>query len=314
MKEQKIVELRYQDYLAKINLSRGANCISLRNEKYNIQVLREPDYSAELDNPYVYGMPILFPVNRISSGSFIFEDREYKFPINEPDTGCHLHGELHQTEFRLIEMSENKVLCSYKADKHNSYLMFPHEFEIRIEYKLSEDGFAQRTEIINLSDKNMPVFLGFHTTFNSVFGLNDKSQTTKVLVELSEEYERNMSTYLPTGNKLRYDDVTMKLNNGEFNPREKSISRHYRCGRTGKMVIYDYSKDLSVIYENDDKFKFRLIFNSAADGYICLEPQTCLVNCQNSPLNREEAGFDYIEPGETKIYHSKIYIAKGDRR
>ena len=78
--------IRAGDYTATIDLSAGANCIRLRNEKYGAALLREPPENP--DNPYLYGMPVLFPVNRISGGRFRFQGREYVFPINEPATGC----------------------------------------------------------------------------------------------------------------------------------------------------------------------------------------------------------------------------------
>ena len=65
-------------YEAYINLSRGANCISLRKNDFTI--LREPPQNYDLDNPYLYGMPILFPVNRIEGAEFEFEGRHYQFP------------------------------------------------------------------------------------------------------------------------------------------------------------------------------------------------------------------------------------------
>ena len=79
---ENIKEIRYKDYSAKINISRGANCIELKNSKYIASILRKPDYTKELDTPYLYGMPVLFPVNRISGGKFEFEKREYKV-VNE---------------------------------------------------------------------------------------------------------------------------------------------------------------------------------------------------------------------------------------
>ena len=311
---ENIQEIRYGAYLAKINLSRGANCFSLRNQKYRAQLLREPDYAKELDNPYLYGMPILFPVNRIAGGKFEFEGREYSFPINEPNTGCHLHGELHCTDFELVEKTESKIVCRYRADASKPYLKFPHAFEIVMQYELEEDGLYHTTEVKNQSDSNMPVFLGFHTTFRSLFAGDSKAENIKVLAEISEEYERNMTNYLPTGNKPKFDETSVALQNGNFNPFAKPTSRHYRAGDTGKMVIYDAGLNLSLVYENDEKHKFRLIYNGNADEYICLEPQTCMANCQNSSFSREEAGFDYIEPGKSKIYKSKIYIAEGDKR
>ena len=54
-----IVKLQAGHYTALINTERGANCISLRNSKYKAIILREPNKSEALDNPYLYGMPIL---------------------------------------------------------------------------------------------------------------------------------------------------------------------------------------------------------------------------------------------------------------
>lgn len=74
------------------------------------------------------------------------------------------------------------------------------------------------------------------------------------------------------------------------------------------MSITDIGNGLRVVYENDEKYGFRLIYNGGSDGYICLEPQTCLEGCQNSPFSREEGGFDFLQSGESKIYRSKIFL------
>ena len=74
------------------------------------------------------------------------------------------------------------------------------------------------------------------------------------------------------------------------------------------MSITDIGNDLRVVYENDEKYGFRLIYNSGSDGYICLEPQTCLAGCQNSPFSREEGGFDFLQSGKSKIYRSRIFL------
>ena len=303
---ESIYKISCGDYTAEINLSRGANCISLRNRKYGAVILREPDYSKELDNPYLYGMPILYPVNRISGGKFEFEGREYVFPINEPSTNCHIHGELHNTEFDVLEKGENYIVCEYKSN--GEYLDFPHEFRIVMTYALKEDGLYQETEIENLSDKNMPNFLGFHTTFNIPFTEDAKSEDITVLCEVGDEIERNMAVYLPTGKILPPDDITKKMCDGTFKPFEKVISRHYKTEDGRKIEIVDSAKKIKVVYENDEKFGFRLIYNGKADEYICLEPMNCMANCQNSPFDREYAGFDYIEPGKSKKYISAIKI------
>ena len=299
-------EISYGDWSAIIDTSKGANCISLKNERYGASILREPPESGELDNPYLYGMPILFPVNRIEGGKFEFEGREYIFPINEPRTGCHLHGELHRMAFEVAEQSDSKIVCRYKANS-GEYLGFPHAFEITQEYELKGDGFYHTVTVSNLSDMNMPVFLGFHTTFNTLFTENSLPENIRVYADITEEYERNMEVnYLPTGVKPQFDKVSLALANGTYKPFEDKASRHYRGN--GKMSIADLKSGLRMVYENDEKYGFRLIYNGGEKGYICLEPQTCLANCQNSPFSRSESGFDYIAPRASKTYHSRIYL------
>jgi len=304
-------KIKYEDYEAVIDLDRGGNCISLR--KGTLRILREPYYvsdpsdytGGELDNPYLYGMPILFPVNRISGGSFEFEGREYRFPINEPDTNCHLHGILHETSFKLIRKETDMILCRYEATADSPYLDFCHSFIIDIEYRLSGDGFTHTTCIKNTSNNNMPVMIGFHTTFNTLFA-SGKREETLVYADISEEYERNMNNYLPTGNIPEFDDVSDSLAKGTFNPFSRDISKHFKASLGGRMAIYDKSNKLSMIYENDEKYSFRLIFNRGE--FICLEPQNCMADCANSSFGRDKTGFDFIAPGKAKTYKSRIYI------
>lgn len=286
-------------------MSRGANCISLKNEEYGVNILREPDY-AHLDNPYLYGMPILFPVNRISNGTFEFEDRTYVFPVNEPTTGCHLHGFLHEAEFEAVEISENHVRCRYDSDE--LYSFFPHKFRIEIEYSLTEQGLMQKTSVFNLSDENMPVFLGFHTTFNSFFVKGTKGEDVSVFAEISDEIERNMTNYLPTGRILSDTEHAIRFQNGKFVPVGEPISKHYKAIKDGKIELWDHKNKIKICYENDAQFGWRLFYNGNADEYICLEPQTCMVDCQNSELDRAETGFDFILPNACKTYFSRIFV------
>ena len=306
---EKIEVIRYGDFEAKINLSRGANCISLRMNSFKI--LREPDYTFELDNPYVYGMPILFPVNRISGGYFVFEGREYKFPINEAETNCHLHGSLHQSEFVLTYKTDSRIICTYYSKADEPYSKAGNCYKVELEYELNNDGFHQCVSIENMSDKNMPVMIGFHTTFNTLFAYGTP-ESTFVYAGIEKEYERNVNNYLPTGNILEFDDVSKALANGVFKPFDMQASRHYKGLHKGKMVIYDSHNNLSIVYETDEKYKCRLIYNGGE--YICLEPQNCLVNCPNYSMGREEAGFDFLKPGEIKKYYSKISICNQDKR
>ena len=126
----------------------------------------------------------------------------------------------------------------------------------------------------------MPIMLGFHSTFNCAF-LQNKNVSVKV--DFDNEYERNMQNYLPTGNLIIDNDDSLLLKNGQFNPYSKPISKHFES--TKSMVIYDNDLDYSMVYSNDSKFRFRLIYNGNADEYICLEPQNCMVDAINSAFD-----------------------------
>ena len=306
LRERQLIELKCGEWRAVIDVNNGANCIRLRNERYGAVLLREPPIEG-IDNPYLYGMPILFPVNRIENGVFEFEGRRYVFPINEPSTGCHLHGELHQQPFELVRFHNNQITCRYLATNDRPYLSFPHEFEIIVEYEIGDDGFKQAVMVTNLSDQNMPLFLGFHTTFNTLFTKTSSPDDILVQADIVEEYERRMdSDYLPTGVRPAFDVVSLALVNGVYKPYEGKCSRHYRG--QGSMVMTDVGNHLRLVYENDEKYGYRLIYNGGCEGYICLEPQNCLVNCANAPFSRSETGFDFLRAGESKIFRSRIFL------
>lgn len=302
------VVLRGGGYQAVIDLDRGANCVSLRNEQYRARILREPKAGQAPDHPFLYGMPVLFPVNRISGGRFLFEDREYIFPVNEPDAGCHLHGQLHGMPFAAAQKGPDFVNCVFEGQ----YMDFPHRFRMEIRYELSQEGMRQTTRILNLSGENMPVFLGFHTTFFVRFLEDAKVENIRVFAHVGQEIQRNMANYLPTGQILPPDGITRDLQNGAYAPAGKALSRHYRAEGSGVMGLVDTESGIRLMYENDTAFPWRLIYTADGDAYICMEPMSCVVNCPNGPFGRAESGFTVIPPGQTREYTSRIYLQESN--
>jgi aldose 1-epimerase len=121
-----------------------------------------------------------------------------------------------------------------------------------------------------------------------------------------------MRVYLPTGKILSHDDTSKKIADGEF-VSNVPTSRHYKTKNKGEVVLYDETANVSLVYENDEKYKFRLVYNGDATEFICIEPQTSMANAPNSPFDREYAGFSYIESGKTQTYKSKIYLTEGNK-
>ncbi|MBQ3235371.1 MAG: aldose 1-epimerase [Clostridia bacterium] len=302
-----IITLKNGEFTAKINVDRGANLFSLRNDSKGVSILREPNYDLPLDNPYLYGAPLLFPVNRISGGAFKFEGRDYVFPINEEKTNCHLHGVLHQIPFKVEKLSKSRAVLSYTATANSPYLAFPHEFRVKVSYVLTCRGIKVKTQFLNLSTTNMPVMFGYHTTFNAKF---IKGCEPLVRVGFCDEIERNMQNYLPTGKLLDFDGVSKALIDGKFNPLSQPISRHYKCKNNGNIAIFDKNSKMRVEYKNSKNLNFRLIYNGNADEYICLEPQNAMANAVNAPQGRDYGGFTYIKPDRKITFKSEILLLK----
>ncbi len=293
-----IIELKSGESTAKINLSKGANCVSLHMNGLNI--LRETN-SDEPDNPFLYGMPPLFPVNRISGGKFVFEGRNYDFGINEESTSCQLHGELHRQCFTLAKSRNDYALCIFKSE--GEYMKFPHSFTLETEYELKKGSLHIRVGIENRSDKNMPFLFGFHTTFNLKLSDTSDIESVRVGVLVGKCVERDKD-YLPTGKKYADDKITGDLLKGRFIPAKVPVSRHYEVLDDGKMFIYDLDMKKGIIYENDTAYTHRLIYNGSADEYICLEPQNCIVNAPNI-----SGGYvPFVPPGEKKNLFSSITV------
>lgn len=279
MMKHQIVQIHAGGYSAKINVSRGANCISLRNTQYGATLLREPD-CANLDTPYLYGMSLVYPNQRIVNGDFTFDEPSKKWSV------------LHETPFVLSALGDDYAVCVYRSTKETANGVFPQDFEIKTTYRIDDKGLTRETTITNLSQVKMPNALGFYTTFAIPFLQNGAPQGVRVHIPVQAELERD-KTGIATGKTLPNDDITKKLCDGVFMTFERKISRQYLAQNDGTITLTDVKAKCSVVYETDVKCGYCLIDNGNADEYITIAPQTCL---------------EYIAPNESKTYICKLYI------
>ena len=288
-----IITLKSPAFAADINLTRGANCIRLCHLPTNTAILREPDYSA-LDNPFLYGMPVLFPANRISGAAFPWRGKQITLPLNEPATGCHIHGTLHETPFALESADETSLTALYRSTADALYAAFPFAFTMRLRYTLDDAGLTLDAEITNDGEEPMPAPLAFHTTFNADGAILQD--------EVAEAWERD-ENYLPTGRILPLDDTSRAIRAGEYAAGREPISRLYRVsGRRTTLT----EGGLKIVYENDAAYRWRLTYSSGA-GFICLEPMTNFVNA----LNADPTAMGMpkpLAPGETRTWRSRIFV------
>lgn len=308
-----LITLRSPDgaYEVKIQPSRGANCLSFKHLPSKISALRTYDpENFELDNPFLYGTPILFPPNRIKGGKFTYDGREYSLPVNEESTGCFLHGTLHETPFEVVEATENSVLCRYKATVDAPYLTYPHAFTLTVRYDLCEKGLKQTVAITNDSSKKMPVGLAFHTTFGLPFIEGGEVKNIKMTLPVGEEYDRDMRDFSMTWETVDDKEFHARLANGEVVPAEQFISRHFSRPAGAALRLTDTESGYSVVYDADDNFKYWMVFNGGNEDFLCVEPQTWINSAPHAPAKMGDVNIIGIEAGETKELVTYMSVEK----
>lgn len=301
------VTLNAFGYTADFLPQRGGSCIRL--SRWGAQVLRTPKAEADYGkNPFLWGTPLLFLPNRISGGSFCFENRQYRFPVNEPATGCFLHGTLHETPFTLVHRDDAELLLRYQATNTQPYLTFPHAFTLELRWCLTPEGLQQEVTIRNDSCQNMPVALAFHTTFCLPFTPESDPEKTYLQLDTSREYGRNMANYLPDGSCAENHPDKDSLACGSFRPCEHTISRLFSMGEKHEMVLTDPAAGIRVRYHASDAYGYWMVYNGGSRDFLCVEPQTWLSNCPNAPFPREETGFRSLAPGDAAHYKTCLSI------
>lgn len=308
-----LITLRSGDgtYQVKIQPDRGANCLEFCHIPSGISALRTYDpENFELDNPFLYGTPLLFPPNRIKGGKFTYDGREYCLPINEESTGCFLHGTLHETPFEVVEATENTVLCRYTATDSAPYLTYPHAFTLTVKYELCEKGLKQTVSVTNDSDKKMPVGLAFHTTFQMPFIKGGSVKNIRMTLPVGEEYDRDMTDFSMTWETVNDKDFHEKLGHGEIIPAEQFISRHFSRPAGAALRLTDTESGYSVVYDADDSFKYWMVYNGGNEDFLCVEPQTWINSAPHAPAKMGDVNIIGIEPGETRDFVTVMKVEK----
>ena len=302
----------------------GANLVKLSHKATGIEILRTPakeEVEIFKGRPQVFGLPLLFPPNRIEDGTYSFGNRTYRYPITIPDQNNYHHGIIKSQPFTLtrteIGTDYVEIEASYFSNIFNNaiYEHFPHEFICRMTFHLSVEGLMQITTFVNLGKDDMPVGMGFHTPINVPFTANGDRSDYKLKMSVGKRWEMNGRT-LPTG---RLDDLSLEeilLRTDGITPFVKAMEWAvtneplliYGKSYSGA-ILTDTKKGVSVFYETDEQFKHWTLWNNGGEvSYVCPEPQSWATNAPNLNLPEELTGFQYIEPGKEWKAVTRLYV------
>ncbi len=282
----------------------GGNVISLRHLASETKLLREPSDLQELAQlPEQFGLPVLFPPNRIKGGKFTFEGRDCRLPVNETAMNNHLHGLAVGKAWDVVSSDENSVELKFVFSQvYPEYEGFPFAFTLRRSLALTSNGLTDRMTVINNGQRNMPLGLGFHSTFPAKMAQIHLS-TAPDQFEIGEHF-------LPTGRHLPWT---------EFDPRNWFAPGGINAGfhtRAGAMILEDGTEfhGAEIRYETgllqyitDEKFGFWYTWNKRGQGdFISLEPVSWMANALNQKAPQEETGVRILEPNAKSVYRCEL--------
>ncbi|WP_240420686.1 aldose 1-epimerase [Paenibacillus periandrae] len=292
----------------------GSNLISLRHKGKNIELLRTPSSAEEYhSDPILYGIPVLFPPNRIADGTFSYLGTVYHFKLNEPLDHNHSHGLLYGEKWKLVASGQDADNSTLQTEIDSTahpevWSQFPHHFRVRMKYSLEANVLYKEAIITSMDDRPFPWGFGFHTTFRFPFRNGDDLGKCTFSLNADTQWQLN-ERMLPTGDLL---DIAYK----EQLQKGKSLVGHalddvFLASKQGvnKAVLTDENVGLKITYQCDSHFGHWVVYNDdSKQGYLCPEPYTWVTNAPNLDLPEALTGFRVIQPGDTVTLQTKLII------
>ncbi|MDA1674623.1 aldose 1-epimerase [Bacillus cereus group sp. TH152-1LC] len=297
-------QIENQHFKAIVLPSQGSNVISLYDKKKNVELLRTPQTKEEYTlRPMLYGIPVLFPPNRIEDATFVYHNQVYNLAMNRAKENNHIHGFVHDKEWDVVveECTNHKLITRLDSRKHPEILQqFPHEFILEMHVELKDTGLIQTLVVKNHSDKKMPVGLGHHTTF--AFPIS----TSTLQIDVEKQWVLN-ERYLPTG-ELQDATYQEELENGMI-LKDITLDDVYPMTENLAAVIKHPSLGIEISYTATKGYLHWVLFTAGGkDDLLAIEPYSWVTNAPNINLPPELTGLQGLEPGEEKAFVTEINV------
>jgi len=311
-------------YEAIIVPSVGANLIRLFNKEKQIDILRSPE-AGEVDTfvsrPQIFGVPLLFPPNRIEDGKYNFAGKKYEFPITIPAQNNYHHGILKSQPFTITRTRYSsdavEIEASFYSNSINNaiYANFPHDFVCRIRFILTDQELTHIVSFSNLGVEPMPVGVGFHTPLRLPFSKNTEKSDYTLQLSAGKRWELSERS-LPTGQLLDLSDEEALLRTEGMTvtgkPIEIALTNEsiLENGKPYNGAILTNNKDnVSVYYEVDNQFKHWTLWNNGGEvDWVCPEPQTWAINAPNLNLPADITGMQSVKGGKSWSGTTRFYV------
>jgi aldose 1-epimerase len=243
------------------------------------------------ENTWWQGMLLLPWANRVAYGRYEFFDSVYHLPLNEisvdPPRVNALHGFMDGKKMVVTdtESTSNFARLQLSCSFNQPLPGYPFDFDVSIDYFLSDTGFHMTFYITNTMESTpMPFYMGWHPYFlcfpYKAYVVLDPC-TAWNHVELNE----NMG---PTGATAQYfgfngtEPIGGTISSPTFYDDEfKPIQPKNRACRFIVTKLHDDPTEQTVVLWQDSSFRFVHVF-TGREGAIAIEPMSGMADAYNN--------------------------------
>ena len=130
--------------------------------------------------------------NRLEDGSYEFDGHRHQLPLTEPERGNAIHGLVRHERWAAAEFEPGRGVMEHALRPQPGY---PFSLDLRVEYRLSEDGLRVETTATNVGSAACPYGAGAHPYVT----VGTASVDTAVLQVPARTVLRSDDRGLPTG-------------------------------------------------------------------------------------------------------------------
>ena len=269
---------------------RGAGLASFRVRAGSgwADVLRPSD--ATVDERFPLASILLVPwSNRISGGGFEWKGAFHALEPNVDGEKYPIHGDGFSLPWEVEHRSEASVTLSLRSDAPG-----PYRYEARVAYALEGRRLAQRLEVTNAGEFELPFGLGFHPWFRRAAGTRLMAPAGRAWLEDAE--------HMPAG----WDDPgTAELDFSRPAPLPDGWVNNLFTRWTGRARIEWPDAGLVAEIAASANLGGYILFSPTPDaGYFCFEPVSHVIDAHNARPDWPDdmgpnGGLAPLAPGET---------------
>lgn len=227
--------------------------------------------------------PILFPiVGRLKNDSYTFKNKSYALPR---------HGFARNFGFKIENQTENSALFSLESNAE-TLQQFPFEFELKMEYRLSENGLEITYLVSNKSNEVMPFSIGAHPAF----AIDNAFDNYSLVFNPSEKMISHQLENEQFDGSFREIEVKKGKMNLDYSLFEKDA------------LVFKELKSNEITLQHNNEFVLKMIFEGFPylgiwtkpnAPFLCIEPWCGLAdNVKHNRNIEEKEGINFLQPQE----------------